>query len=632
LGIQSAALLRGGGIDIHVAKMQYSFSGLQAGNVTTMKSILVVFVGILGIAGAFAQGSVLFANRIVGAVITHVYLPSSTSPDLVQIGNGTNDFPAGAMDWTGWTPVSGSGFSAQLFAAAGADVPVENLVPAFPITTFRTGLAAGFVSGAIATLTDVLDYAPVATIQMRAWDNRGGTIPDWATAIAQPAGAFELVGMSAPFNVTHLGGGPLPNPPSLVGLQSFNLVGTPTIHATLTNFATGYPVTFLGSSTGQAVWDFGDGTFTTNQAVVSHAWSAPGIYTLRLTGDTNSNPGSLSASAMVTVQDAVYYVNPTNPNPSAPYTNWQTAATNIQDAINAGLVTGRFVLVSDGTYRTGIVEVDGTNRVALTNPVVVKSINGPQATLIEGDTNGVRCAWVGNGAIFSGFTVANGTALGDGGGVLCESGGNVTNCVLTGNTASARGGAAYSGTLNRCVLTGNSAGGDGGAAYNAHLYNCTVAANSAQISGGGAYGGTLHNCVLFTNSAAGYGAGACAYASLYNCTLIANSGLQSVGGAEGCTVYNSIIVSNRARSAPDYAGGYLEYCCTTQLPASGVGNISADPLFVNAAAGDFRLSPNSPCIDAGTNLADLLTTDIQGLPRLMDGNDDGIAVVDMGAY
>jgi hypothetical protein len=179
-------------------------------------------------AGAFGQGTVLFNNRVVGGVITHVYLPLPGNPDLVQLGNGTADYPAGGTDWTGWTPVSGAGFSAQLFAAQGADVPVNSLAPALPVTTFRTGVAAGFVAGVFATLPGVPDsFVGTVTIQMRAWDNRGGTITDWATALAQPAGT-ELVGVSAPFDLTGVFPPPIGPPPMyLAGLQSFNLTYIP---------------------------------------------------------------------------------------------------------------------------------------------------------------------------------------------------------------------------------------------------------------------------------------------------------------------------------------------------------------------------------------------------------------------
>ena len=186
-----------------------------------MKIMLLLSTGIFCSVSAFAQGTVIFDNRVSTVAISHVYLPSPTSPGVVQIGNGPSDYPAGTTDWTGWNPVSGNGFSAQLFAAPGANIPRESLVPGFPITTFRTGLTAGFVDDVTATLTGVPRLAAVATIQMRVWDNQGGTILDWTIANAQPPGT-ELMGMSARINVAAIGSDTAP-PPALVGLQSFNL-------------------------------------------------------------------------------------------------------------------------------------------------------------------------------------------------------------------------------------------------------------------------------------------------------------------------------------------------------------------------------------------------------------------------
>ena len=61
------------------------------------------------------------------------------------------------------------------------------------------------------------------------------------------------------------------------------------------------------------------------------------------------------------------------------------------------------------------------------------------------------------------------------------------------------------------------------------------------------------------------------------------------------------------------------------------GNISADPLFASQAAGDYHLLQGSPAIDAGTaNQAPL--TDFDGTARPLDGNGDGTAAFDMGAY
>jgi hypothetical protein len=125
--------------------------------------------------------------------------------------------------------------------------------------------------------------------------------------------------------------------------------------------------------------------------------------------------------------------------------------------------------------------------------------------------------------------------------------------------------------------------------YRGILNNCTVIRNFAQIHGGGVYSGALSNCISYYNTA-------------------------PIG--------------------PNYDNDNLStnnYSCTTPLPP-GSGNIASEPAFVDLAGGDFRLRSNSPCIDAGTNLDGLLTYDLAGVPCPLDGNGDGVAVLDMGAY
>jgi len=64
----------------------------------------------------------------------------------------------------------------------------------------------------------------------------------------------------------------------------------------------------------------------------------------------------------------------------------------------------------------------------------------------------------------------------------------------------------------------------------------------------------------------------------------------------------------------------------------GEGNIDADPQFVDTE--NLHLSEGSPCIDAGNNSAvpPSVLTDLDGNPRIWDGDNDSIPIVDMGVY
>ena len=189
--------------------------------------------------------------------------------------------------------------------------------------------------------------------------------------------------------------------------------------------------------------------------------------------------------------------------------------------------------------------------------------------------------------------------------------------------------------LYNCTLTGNS--GWSGAVFGCDLYNCTIA-NSYR--GCAVQQCTLYDCIVRDNLEGG------AFASaLLNCVVVGNS---AGGIVEGGIAINCIVYYN---SGGNYDDTYtqLNFCCTTPLPSSGIGNVIDPPLFMDMAAGDFRLREDSPCIDAGTNLLGFEiwgrdgrgpavvghvtdSTDFLGNTRFIDGNGDGIVAWDIGAH
>ena len=92
------------------------------------------------------------------------------------------------------------------------------------------------------------------------------------------------------------------------------------------------------------------------------------------------------------------------------------------------------------------------------------------------------------------------------------------------------------------------------------------------------------------------------------------------------TLMNTILWGNAAGSVANSGGSVVATYTCAQNQLDGEGNISADPLFVDAPGGNYRLGRGSPCGNVGNRRA------FPGGGIDLDGNSRISAGIDLGCY
>ena len=328
---------------------------------------------------------------------------------------------------------------------------------------------------------------------------------------------------------------------------------------------------------------------------------------------------ALALGGWISVAGAsTWYVSSSSGNDSADGKSWNTALASIQRAVDVAL-SNDLINVRKGVYEK-IVTSNKTLR--------IMACDNREDVVIDGKGR-FRCAYLGENLAqtntqLHGFTIRHGYLDRNyGAGVR---GGTIVNCEIHGCTNSfanldtegggiygtfaigsfihhnraTHGGAICKGVAERCVLAENEVDDDGGAALDSALVGCLVVGNRANNGGGSTAGAAMQR------------------GSATNCTIVGNFA-RSGGVIANSKLYNCIVYSNSFTSGTvimDVAGS------KTELVSCSTNN----PFFSDAEHGDYTLSAESPCLDAGDNAYVTQDVDLNGNPRIFNGT------VDIGAY
>lgn len=308
----------------------------------------------------------------------------------------------------------------------------------------------------------------------------------------------------------------------------------------------------------------------------------------------------------------------------------------IQAAIDAA-VDGDAIEVAPGTYFENI----NFNGKAIT----LTSTGGPKVTFIDGGNVGTVVTFntgEGLGSALRNFTIKNGFASFGAGISILGASPTIVGNIFEDNNQSAGGfGAGISGNVSSAVVVGNIFRNND--CDNQHLSGVITFVNSSSP--------LIANNILEDNTCRAINVNPVAGTEpkILNNTIVGNRVGIRVDRRIDSFFYlfsNNIIVGNGIGLEVDFGteafnptwqnnlvfGNDIDYEIIADQTGIN-GNISDDPLFADELAGDYRLQIGSPAAEAGDNTVPSLPgQDFLGNPRIIDEDEDGTPVVDIGAF
>jgi len=287
------------------------------------------------------------------------------------------------------------------------------------------------------------------------------------------------------------------------------------------------------------------------------------------------------------------------------------------DTIQEGVdfAVSQDVIVAKGLYQETVTLRNGVHLIGTSGGILTPDDPSDDVIINPGSENyGIYLSYV-DGAIIDGFSIT-----GSGGGIICESSGNVTikNCKFTNNSRFRGSG---------CDLQGSSA----------------TVENSIFSENGAGYGtlcvegsyANVKNCLFAYN---GTGTGYVSYiangatATFMNCTLDNNNVYRTLLVPHSNITFRNLLITNNISTSGDViriwgtSSGSITHCDLWNNTGDAItglelitfeNNTYFDPLFVVGSLGDYYLSQvasgqpnNSPCVDTGNDTAENLSMDL----------------------